>query len=274
MYGTVERTPARELSVQEHQERAGLCSGLDQGIKASLRAGREAVWEASRLMHLFDEQQGWTALGYESLSGWLADPDVDMSRTTFYRMVGRYREMALVRSLPEAELKTLEPSKVDIVLPTIKQRDKSLDDVLVDVRTRSASDLRERYSSVEPKAEPDPNSEPPETEQQSTDKVIAEPPVLGHEPAVPVVLSQAEAVGFALDAIENRPEAVREALANLVAATLAPTEGEWRRMQQRAIRRRKPLRFLAATSGWELVGDETERTGWQVPVTDLDRRHV
>jgi hypothetical protein len=136
---------AVEPSDTEVQDRAEHAYALDQRIKESLRAGRESLWDVAAAAHEFDDQAAWSALGYETIGDWLADPEVSMTRGTFYRIVRVYRELVVRRQLPVADLKELEVSKVDIVLGKVKSGEKSLDTALNDVKTLGARDLRDTY---------------------------------------------------------------------------------------------------------------------------------
>jgi hypothetical protein len=136
---------ARELSADEAEARGELCFQLDQQIKQGIAKGREAMWEVAKAAHEFDEQSGWTALGYDQVGEWLADPEVSMSRRTFFRLVSTYRELVVLRKIKPAQLKELDTSKVDIVLPAVKSGRATLTDALEDVKGLGASDLREKY---------------------------------------------------------------------------------------------------------------------------------
>jgi hypothetical protein len=136
---------ARELTAEEADARAKAMFALVEDIKAGLRAGREAMWVVAKGLHEFDEQSGWTALGYEKLGEWLADPDIGMTRSTFYRLVQVYRELVVRRQVSTEHLATLDVSKVQIVLPSVKSGTASLDDALDDVQALGAKDLREKY---------------------------------------------------------------------------------------------------------------------------------
>lgn len=143
--------PARELSPQEHQERVEACRALDQQVKASLAAGREAMWRLAQALAEFDESSGWSALGFERKEDWLAQPDVDLSYDQFQRLVRTYRETAL-RRVDFATLQTLEPSKVDLVLPAVKDGRVPMTQALEDAGTLTARQLRAAYSRPKPKA--------------------------------------------------------------------------------------------------------------------------
>lgn len=136
---------ARDLSPFEQEQRATKCYELDQAIKAGLRAGREAMWETARALHEFDEENGWTALGYEKIGDWLADTDVGMTRSQHYRLVSVYRELVVHRQVSQDDLKQLDVSKVDIVLPAVKSGRVTLKDALSDVKALGARDLRDSY---------------------------------------------------------------------------------------------------------------------------------
>jgi hypothetical protein len=139
---------ATELSAADAQKRAEQAFAIDERIKASLKAGREAIWELSQALHEFDETSGWLALGYEHVSEWLADPEIGMKQVTYNRCVRRWRQLS--QRLDQAKLIELEPSKVDVVMPVIEGRNVPLKDVLADVRTLGWRDLREKYVKPKP----------------------------------------------------------------------------------------------------------------------------
>jgi hypothetical protein len=136
--------PARELTDEEAKERAEECYKLDQRIKDAFRAGREALWDAAAALREFDEKSGWTALGYETLGDWLADPEVGMTRRTYQRLIITHRELTR-RNVPKELMAKLDVSKVDIVLPSIKAGTVKLSKALDDAQAMGARDLRETY---------------------------------------------------------------------------------------------------------------------------------
>jgi hypothetical protein len=136
-----------ELSPEEAEERKRRCYELDQQARAGMRAGREAMWYTARVLHEFDEEAAWQAIGYDKLGDWLADPEVGMTRSTYHRMIGAYRELAVVRKVDEQRLLVLDVSKVDIVLPALRAGRVGLEKALDDVEALGARDLREEYLS-------------------------------------------------------------------------------------------------------------------------------
>lgn len=162
---TTDLTPTpTDLSPDEAEERGRRAYELDQEVKAGIQEGREALWRVARALYEFSEMSGWTALGHDTLGEWLADPEVSMTRTTFHRMVGVWRELVVLRKLPESEVLELEASKVDIVLPAVKAGRVTLKKALKDVRALGARDLREEYlSRPEPRPAPQPGETPSDT---------------------------------------------------------------------------------------------------------------
>lgn len=153
---------ARDLTPDEAQARVEEMFELNQQIKAGLRAGREAMWDVAASLHKFDEGNGWSALGYETQGEWLADIEIGMTRATFKRLVGSYRELVVRRQLPASRLADLDTSKVQIILPKLRTGSVKLEDALEDVKELGQRDLREKYMAPgEPDVEdgPDPDND-------------------------------------------------------------------------------------------------------------------
>jgi hypothetical protein len=155
MSGPVPALPARSLSDTEQQERAEKCFAIAQRLKTGLHAGRAAIWAVAQACAEFDDENGWTALGYDSMRQWLAEPDVGMSRATFMRLTRTYRELKK-RQVPASRMAELEPSKVDIVLPKVRTGAVDLEKALSDAEELGSSDLRANYYD-----RPDPADEEP-----------------------------------------------------------------------------------------------------------------
>jgi hypothetical protein len=143
---TTDLTPVpTDLSPAEAEERGRRAYELDQQVKQGIREGREALWRTAQALYDFSEMSGWSALGHDTLAEWLADPEVSMTRSTYHRMVSVWRELVVLRKLPESEVHELEASKVDIVLPAVKAGRVTLKKALKDVRALGARDLRDEY---------------------------------------------------------------------------------------------------------------------------------
>jgi hypothetical protein len=165
---------AADLSPDEAEARSQRCFEIDAQIKSGLRAGREAMWDVARGLHEFDEENGWTALGIDSLGEWLADPEVGMTRATYFRMVKCHRFLIEQKKLAPARVAELELSKVEIVLPKLKAGSVKMDDALADVQHLGARDLREKYMRRPDPADLDP---PPDPNGVEASRPPADPPI-------------------------------------------------------------------------------------------------
>lgn len=151
----------RDISADEHQDRAEEAFKLDQSIKGALRTGRATLWALAEKLWQFDDVTGWSALNYDSLADWLADPEISMKSSTYYNAVARWRKIVVLRNVDSKRLENLDPTKVDLVLPSIEKQSVKLEDALSDVEVLGARDLREKYIGRKEKAEPDPPDPPP-----------------------------------------------------------------------------------------------------------------
>jgi len=136
---------ARELSPDEAEARVQECFEIEQRVKNGLAAGRAALWQLAEALYEFDEERGWSALGYEELVDWLADPEISTKSATYYQLVQTWRELAVMRKVDSKRLENLDRSKVGIVLRSITSGKVSLEDALADAGTLGARDLREKY---------------------------------------------------------------------------------------------------------------------------------
>jgi hypothetical protein len=141
-----------ELTDEEIAERAQAMFALDQQIRAGLSKGREGLWEAAKALYEFDEQSGWSALGYESVRHYCADPGIEISRSTYHRMTRAYQQTVVLRQVDFERMKLLDRSKVDIVLAKVTTGEKRIDDALDDAETLGMRDLRDLYWGPEKEA--------------------------------------------------------------------------------------------------------------------------
>lgn len=136
---------ARDLTPEEADERMKRLTGLERQIHAGLRAGRATMWAVAQSLYEWDEEAGWSALGYESIGDWLSQPEIGMSRKTYYRSVQMWREFVVVRRLDPEKLLALDIGKVEVVLPALKAGRVDLDDALSDAEALGRADLRDKY---------------------------------------------------------------------------------------------------------------------------------
>lgn len=151
------REQARPFTKEEYEAWMAECAKIEYRIKAALHKGREAMWELAEQLHAFDERSGWRALGHDTIGEWLADPDITIKRTNYYRAVDAWRQLVVIRKVELPTLGALDLTKVDIALPALKRGEAMLEDVISDVEVLGARDLRIKYGqqSDEPEVVPD-----------------------------------------------------------------------------------------------------------------------
>lgn len=214
MTGMVQQPPARELTPEEAKQRAELCYELDQQVKNGLRAGRTAAWQVAQAVYQFDSESGWTALGYEKLADWLADPEVSMTYRTFRRYSDVWREVVVLRQTPVPTLAEVDVTKVDLVLPAVKDGRAKLEDALNDVRMMGARDLRETYvKAPDPPAADPPAPTAPDGEQDDEPPAPvndgSEAPVRASEAPVGSTVPDEVLADETLDDVEGQATEVR-----------------------------------------------------------------
>jgi hypothetical protein len=138
---------ARELSKEEYDEWVRTAFTDQQTIKDGLQEARGGLWKVAEALYHFAETSGWLALGYDTVGEWLADPDITLTRATYYRCVEAWRELHVIRQVDAQTLVTLDLTKTNITLPALKEGRATLEDALSDIEVLGARDLREKYTS-------------------------------------------------------------------------------------------------------------------------------
>ena len=145
--------PAREVTPEEWDALVARATDIEKRIRQAIGAGRTALWALVEAAYDFEEEHGWIALGYETKNEWLAQPDIGISRTQFFRMVRTWRTLVVRREVDIPTLTRLDTSKVAIVLPAIETSRVDVDEALADADALAASDLRIKY--IRPEEEQD-----------------------------------------------------------------------------------------------------------------------
>ena len=139
------QSPPVELTPEEAQERAEVMHSLNKRITTGLSAGRAAMWDVAEACFELNEENGWTALGYDTLGEYLADPEVSMTKTVFYRMVSAYRETVIRRAIPKTTMQEIDYSKVEVVMGKVRKGEVDVEEALDDAKALGWRDLREQY---------------------------------------------------------------------------------------------------------------------------------
>lgn len=140
------RQEPRELTQEEIEGRALQAHELERAVKTYASQGREAMWKMARALYEFDEAEGWSALGgYEDLDDWLADPEIQLERKTYKRLVTAWRNLVVIGKVKPERLLTVDVSKVEVILPAVRAGRKTLKEALADAQALGWHDLREVY---------------------------------------------------------------------------------------------------------------------------------
>lgn len=135
------------MSSKELEQKAEVAFALEHRIKGYVGAMMRTGWQLAEDLYRFQEMGAWALLDYDNLGQWLAQPEVNISRTTFFRLTRSYRALVLDHGVKPEQLAELDPSKVAEVLPALKRGDVALDKALADVKALGARDLRTEYGS-------------------------------------------------------------------------------------------------------------------------------
>jgi hypothetical protein len=142
----------RELSREEAEDLVHEAFACEREIKANIATIHADTWTLAEHVYEFHELRGWTLVGYETLEKFLAQPEVGMSRTSFFRLFQTWRDLVEVRKVAPERLSEIEPSKVYEVRPAIMSGKVSPDDALDDAQALGFRDLREKYRLKSPGA--------------------------------------------------------------------------------------------------------------------------
>ena len=139
----------RDLTKREAEALSKAAFRLEVGIKKSFARIHESWWTLSRQLYEFHEGGYWSVLGYDTLEEFLAQPDLGMSRRSFFQMTKLWRDLVVTRQIEPDTLADIEPSKVALVTPALMKGDVSVEDALGDARDLGWRDVREKYSGRE-----------------------------------------------------------------------------------------------------------------------------
>lgn len=134
-----------ELTQEERDKLVSAAFALERRIKERLGRGRQAWWDVAEALYDFHEQRAWMLLGYDSLEEFLGQPDIGMSRRSFFRAVQIWRDLNVVKQVPVKELREVEPSKAMEVRPAIMAGDVKPEKALDDAKELSVRDVKEKY---------------------------------------------------------------------------------------------------------------------------------
>jgi hypothetical protein len=165
----VARDPTPEewaAEVQEAQE-------AHMQLVAAVLVGRAAMWAEAEACWRLNECRGWLKLGYDTKNEYLAQPEIYMSQWTFNQNVRAWGGTVELREIPLEDLREIDVTKVDIVLPEVTRSKVSIEDALADAKELGAHDLRKKYRGIESPADPPPPGEDDDGPEDEDDATVA-----------------------------------------------------------------------------------------------------
>lgn len=138
----------RELTQAEVDALVHDAFECEREIKGAIRAVHAKTWTLAEHLYRLSEEHHWVHLGYETLNEWLAQPEIGLSRSSFFRLVQAWRDLVQVKKVAPTRLSRIEPSKVQEVLPAIMAGDVYAEDALADAEALGFRDLREKYRQL------------------------------------------------------------------------------------------------------------------------------
>lgn len=120
---------------------------VQERIRNTIAEVRTAWVRLAEDLFQFNQQRMWADLGFESFDEWVASPDIDYERRWVYELIRMWRELVVKAGADPEQLKHLEPSKLQDVLPAVRRQQVTLGQALSDAGELSRTDLRERYGT-------------------------------------------------------------------------------------------------------------------------------
>jgi hypothetical protein len=139
---------AAELERREQQQAelaAKKAHKLDEQIRKSVTAMRSSWVPLAKTLDDFNDERAWELLGADSLEEYLAQPEVELKRSTYFRLIQVHREFVVERDVSPARLKGLDYTKLQVVIPKLKAGEVDVDQALSDVQVLGRRDLEEEY---------------------------------------------------------------------------------------------------------------------------------
>ncbi|MGD8499786.1 MAG: hypothetical protein PVJ86_04020 [Phycisphaerales bacterium] len=125
-----------------------------QRIVALRRLVEQTFLELGEELYHFEREQAYRKLGHDSFNAYLADPEVDISRSLAYRLKGVYKTFVLELGSPAARLLEAGADKLDVIRPHVDEG--NVDEWLDTAATLSRSDLKHEVKLAFDPPEPAP----------------------------------------------------------------------------------------------------------------------
>lgn len=135
---------ALPVTEPDYRQRTVDAQGAHEQLLTGLRHAHRGLALAAEACWKLRNDEGWVALGYDSVGAYLADPDVSISRSQFYALADIHDSYVVHGGLEQQQL-TAGPSKLEVPIPAIKAGEVTAEEALADAEVLGLRDLREKY---------------------------------------------------------------------------------------------------------------------------------
>lgn len=138
----------------DYTERTVRAQGAHEQLLTGLHHAHRGLALAAQACHRLRLEEGWTAIGYESVGAYLASPEIGMSRSQFYSLADIWEQY--IERGGQEETRLCAPSKLEVPLAALKAGEVTPDEALADAETLGLRDLRVKYrGEKEPSGRPE-----------------------------------------------------------------------------------------------------------------------
>lgn len=127
----------------EYRQRTLDAQGAHEQLLAGLHHANRGLALASEAAWRLRRDDGWVALGFDSIGQYLASPEVSMSRSTFYALADIW-ECYVVKGGQDYQ-RLVAPSKLEVPLPALREGEVTAGEALADAEALGLRDLRAKY---------------------------------------------------------------------------------------------------------------------------------
>lgn len=124
-------------------ERGARAQQLEHQIVAGCRAIRGAWMQLASLLYEMNAGQHYLLLGHETFKSWLGTPEVGLSQSHAYALIGIHAEFVIEHGISPEQIGAIEATKLAETLPALRAGADPLE-LISDAAALSRSDLREK----------------------------------------------------------------------------------------------------------------------------------
>lgn len=163
----------RELSREEAKALVHAAFACERRIKEGIAQIQDDTWALAEHLYEWHRERYWEVVGFETLEAFLAQPEIEMSPRSFFRLVQVWRDLHVTKQLPPVALRQIEVSKAAVILPAVMsgkvKPEKALDDAKA--LPRRALEQKYRQDGVGNTQTPNPSTEGLKTAENRSEDV-------------------------------------------------------------------------------------------------------